>query len=57
MVWKDCGYVSYTKSGKQILVVLKRQRYVVKIDELKQVLDGKKDYTLIYEPPTQEVKK
>lgn len=51
MVWKDCGYLSLTKSGKKLLVVVKRVRYVVDLDGVKAVLDGKQNYTLVYEPP------
>jgi len=39
-------------SGKNVAVVLKRRRYVASLDELKAVLEGKLDYTQIYEPPT-----
>lgn len=49
MVWKDCGYVSLTRDGKKILVVLKRVRYVASLEELREVLDGKKAYTLVLE--------
>jgi len=54
MVWKDCGYVSLTKNGKNLSVVIKHVRYFVKIDEVKEVLEGKKAYTLVYEPPQKE---
>jgi uncharacterized protein YebE (UPF0316 family) len=49
MVWKDCGYVSLTKDGKKILITLKRVRYIASLQELKEVLDGKKAYTLVLE--------
>jgi hypothetical protein len=35
-----------------VLVVLKHKRYVVSLEELKDVLDDKKNYTLIFEPPS-----
>jgi len=40
MVWKDCGYLSLTKDGKRVLVVLKRSRYVVSLEEARDVLAG-----------------
>jgi hypothetical protein len=52
MVWKDCGYVSLTKNHRQVLIVLKHQRYVVYLSQLREVVDEKRSYTLIYEPPT-----
>ncbi|MGD0203229.1 MAG: hypothetical protein ABSC20_04905 [Candidatus Bathyarchaeia archaeon] len=30
MVWKDCGYLSLTKDGKKVSVVVKHVRYVAK---------------------------
>ncbi len=57
MVWKDCGYVSLTKNSLKLSVVIKHVRYFVKIDEVKEVLEGKKAYTLVFEPPQSEVKK
>lgn len=51
-MWKDVGYVSLTKDGRGLNVVLKHQRYYVKLEEAKFVLDGKVKYTLIYEPET-----
>jgi len=57
MVWKDCGYVSLTKNGKQLSIVVKHVRYFVKIDEARLVLEGRKAYTLVYEPPQKEVEK
>jgi hypothetical protein len=53
MTWKDCGYVSFTKKGDRILIVLKHQRYVADLKGVKAVLDGKQPYTFIYEPPTE----
>jgi len=41
LVWKDCGYWSLTEDGKKVSVVLKRQRYVVNLEEAKAVLEGK----------------
>jgi acid phosphatase class B len=57
MVWKDCGYVSLTKNGKNLKVVVKHTTYFVKIDEAKKVLEGKKPFTLVFEPPQKEVSK
>ena len=54
MVWKDCGYLSLTKDGKRVLVVVKRSRYVLSLEESREVLAGRQDYTLIYEPPATE---
>jgi hypothetical protein len=50
MVWKDCGYLSLTKNGKKVSTVVKRVRYIAVLEEVKSVLDGKKNYTLILEP-------
>jgi hypothetical protein len=55
MVWKDCGYISLTKDGKKVAVVVKKVRYMAKLEELRKVLDGKQSYTFILEPsPTKE---
>jgi len=54
MVWKDCGYLSLTKDGKRVLVVLKRSRYVLSLEEAREVLAGKQACTLVYEPPQME---
>lgn len=54
MVWKDCGYLSLTKDGKKVSVVVKHIRYVVNLEEFKEVLDGKRRYTLILEPPIKQ---
>ena len=48
--WKDCGYISLTKDTKNITVKVKGVGYFVKLAELKEVLEGKKDFVLIYEP-------
>jgi len=50
MKWKDCGYLSLTKKGGSLKVVVKHQTYFVKLDEAKAVLNGEKNYTLVYEP-------
>ena len=47
--WKDCGYITLSKSGKVLSVVVKNQRYVANLDETADILDGKRRYTLIYE--------
>jgi hypothetical protein len=46
--WKDCGYLAFTKSKKGVLLVLRHKRYFLKLDEVKAVLEGSKDYTLVY---------
>jgi hypothetical protein len=56
MVWKDCGYLSLSKNGESVSVVVKHVRYFAKLEELKDVLEGKKAYTLVFEPPQKEVK-
>lgn len=48
--WHDCGYISLTKDGKNVTVKVKNVGYFVKLAELKEVLEGKKNYVLIYEP-------
>jgi len=47
--WKDCGYLTISKSGKVLSVVVKHKRYVVNLAEATLVLDGIKEYSLIYE--------
>ena len=51
MVWKSCGYLSLTKDGKKLRVVVKKILYVAKLEDVKAVLDGKLSYTEIFEPP------
>jgi hypothetical protein len=55
-MWKDCGYLSLTKNGKKVAVVVKHARYVVSLEEAREVLSGKQAYTLIYEPPVLQAK-
>jgi hypothetical protein len=50
LVWKNCGYVSLTKNKKGVIVVVKRTRYFVKLDEVKTVVEGNRGYALVYEP-------
>lgn len=50
VVWKSCGYISLTKDGKKLKVVIKKQVYIAKLDDVKAVLDGKLDYIEILEP-------
>lgn len=54
MVWKDCGYLSLTKDGKKVAVVIKHVRYMAKLEELRKVLDGKQSYTYILEPSSEK---
>jgi hypothetical protein len=50
MNWKDCGYISLTKDEKKVTAMVKKVRYIASLDELKAVVNGEKDYTLILEP-------
>jgi len=52
MVWKDCGYFTLTKNKQKVSVVIKHVRYYLEIEKVKEVLDGKLPYALVYEPPT-----
>ena len=47
--WKDCGYITISKSGKVLSVVVKHKRFVVNLEETEEVLGGRRNYTLIYE--------
>jgi hypothetical protein len=47
--WKDCGYLTISKKGNVLSVVVKNQRYVVNLEEAAEVLDGKRRYTLVFE--------
>jgi hypothetical protein len=51
MVWKDCGYLCISKSGKKIVIVINHVRYVATLEAFKKVLEGRQHYTLVYEPP------
>jgi hypothetical protein len=51
MVWKDCGYLSLTKDGMKVAVIIKHFQYVLSLEESREVLEGKQAYTVIYEPP------
>jgi hypothetical protein len=53
-MWKDCGYLSLTKDEKKVSVVVKKVRYFVSLEEAKEVLDGKRRYTLVLEPPVKQ---
>jgi hypothetical protein len=50
-MWKDVGYFSITKKGIGANVVIKHARYYVKLEEIREVLEGKKEFCLIYEAP------
>ena len=50
MEWKDCGYISLTKDEKKVTVMVKKVGYLANLDELKAVVNGEKDCTLILEP-------
>ena len=47
--WEDCGYLTISKSGRVLSVVVKKKRYVVNLEEAEEVLEGRRNYTLIYE--------
>lgn len=47
--WKDCGYISLSKSGKVLSIVVKHKRYIANLDEAAQVFLGAREYTLIWE--------
>jgi hypothetical protein len=47
--WKDCGYVTISKMGKVLSIVVKHTRYVANLEEILEVLDGDRNYTLIFE--------
>jgi hypothetical protein len=55
MVWKDCGYFTLTKNRQKVSVVIKHVRYFLEIEKVKQVLEGKLPFTLVYERPTEGV--
>ena len=47
--WKDCGYLTISKSGKVLSVVVKEKRFVVNLEQATEVIYGQRNYTLIYE--------
>jgi|GEM_PF-2856369 hypothetical protein len=47
--WKSCGYVAVSKKGTVFSIVIKNERYVVNLEDLMDVLDGKLNYALIRE--------
>lgn len=47
--WNDCGYVTVSKKGNVLSIVIKHQRYVANLEEATEVIDGQRDYALIYE--------
>ena len=47
--WEHCGYLTISKSGEVLSVVVKKKRYVVNLEETEEVLEGRRNYTLIYE--------
>jgi hypothetical protein len=49
MVWKSNGYLSLTKDKRKVLVTVKRVRYVVHLEEARDVLDGKRAFALVLE--------
>jgi hypothetical protein len=53
-MWKKCGYLSLTKKGDKLTVMVKHVHYIADLKEIKEVLDGKRNFTLIFEPPEEE---
>jgi len=47
--WEDCGYITISKSGKALSVVVKHKRFISNIDEVRGVLDGERNYCLVFE--------
>jgi len=47
--WKDCGYISLSKSGKALSIVVKHERYIANLDEAAQVFLRARKYALILE--------
>jgi hypothetical protein len=52
--WADCGYLTLSKKGNVLSIVIKNQRFISKIDEVRGVLDGKRNYCLIFEHVKEE---
>ena len=52
MNWKSSGYLSLTKDGKKVTVMVKHVRYIANKEDLKAVLEGKLNFTDIFEPLT-----
>lgn len=46
-VGKDCGYLSLSKSGKVVSIVVKRKRYIANLKEVRQVVYGAREFTPI----------
>jgi len=34
VVWKDCGYLSLTKDGKKVTVMVKHVRYLANLEDI-----------------------
>jgi hypothetical protein len=49
MVLKNCGYFSLTKDGKKVALVIHHVRYLLNLQEVKDVLENKRNYALISE--------
>jgi len=47
--WNDCGYVTLSKNGNVLSIVIKHQRYVVNLKEAAEVVDGQRNYALVFE--------
>jgi hypothetical protein len=42
MIWKDCGYLTLTKDRKKVSVVIKKVRYIAKLEEGSSCSSGEK---------------
>ena len=51
------GYVGYTRAKNRILIALKHEYYTVDLAELQELLEKKREFALIYEPPKVEEEK
>lgn len=47
--WKSCGYIGKSKNEKVLIVMVKHTRFIVNVSGVKDVLDGKVEYTEIFE--------
>ena len=57
MPWPHVGYIGFSKKGTKILVALKHEYFVADLIELQKLLDKKRKFVLIYQPPKTEGKK
>ena len=57
MSWEHVGYIGFSKKGTKILIALKHEYFVADLIELQELLNKKRDYVLIYQPPRPEGEK